>query len=143
MNTSTLCEIPERRGSQMRFVKLFYISTILLTLITSGCSSTKDSFIGSWSALQLSQAEGTNEELIHYNYWEVKDNEISFSNFVLTTENGVESKRFDENNKMKYEYKWETKNQIVINQKIYSIEIKNKKLKVSNSNMEIDFERAD
>lgn len=128
----------------MKFVKVGCISTLLLiTLIISGCTSTKESFIGSWSALQLSQAEGTNEELIHYNYWEVKDNEISFSSFVLITEGGVESIRFDEENKVKYEYKWEAKNQVLINQKIYNIEIKKNKMKVSNDNMEIDFERAD
>ncbi|WP_256762165.1 hypothetical protein [Cohnella sp. WQ 127256] len=121
-----------------------YTSIILITvLIISGCSSTRDLFIGNWSAIQVSQAEGTSEEIISYNYWEVKSNEILFSSFVQSIENGIENKKFDETNRKKYGYTWNSKNGILINQKIYKVEIEKREMTVSNDNMEIIFERVD
>lgn len=125
--------------------KVGYISVFFITIliIISGCSSTKELFIGNWSALQASQKEGTNEELSHYNYWEVGEKEISFSNYYLTKENGIETKKFNNENRKKYEYTWDSKAEIVINKKVYKVEIIKNKLTISNNNMEILFERVD
>lgn len=128
----------------MNLRKVGYISVFFITiLMISGCSSTKELFIGNWSALQASQKEGTNEELSHYNYWEVRDKEISFSNYYLTKENGIETKKFNNENRKKYEYTWDSKAEIVINKKVYKVEIIKNKLTISNNNMEILFERVD
>lgn len=63
----------------MNLRKVGYISVFFITiLMISGCSSTKELFIGNWSALQASQKEGTNEELSHYNYWEVGKKKFHF-----------------------------------------------------------------
>ncbi|MGI2297570.1 hypothetical protein [Paenibacillus sp. GXUN7292] len=124
--------------------KVGYISVFFITiLMISGCSSTKELFIGNWSALQASQKEGANEELSHYNYWEVRDKEISFSNYYLTKENGIETKKFNNENRKKYEYTWDSKAEIVINKKVYKVEISKNKLTISNNNMEILFEKVD
>ena len=128
----------------MNLRKVGYISVLLITiLMISGCSSTKELFVGNWEALQASQKEGTNEELSHYNYWEVRDKEISFSNYYLTKENGIETKKFNNENRKKYEYTWDSKAEIVINKKVYKVEIIKNKLTISNNNMEILFERVD
>ena len=124
--------------------KVGYISVFFITiLMISGCSSTKELFIGNWSALQASQKEGTNEELSHYNYWEVGEKEISFSKYYLTKENGIETKKFNNENRKKYEYTWDSNAEIVVNKKVYKVEINKNKLTISNNNMEILFERVD
>lgn len=129
----------------MNLRKVGYISVFFITIliIISGCSSTKELFIGNWSALQASQKEGTNEELSHYNYWEVGEKEISFSNYYLTKENGIETKKFNNENRKKYEYTWDSNAEIVVNKKVYKVEINKNKLTISNNNMEILFERVD
>ena len=125
--------------------QVWYISICLvLILLISGCTSTKELFIGNWTALQASQKVGTDEEIVRYNYWEVmENNKISVSSFFTSMENGIETKQFDKDNKGEYEYTWNSKDEIAINNKVYKIKISKNKMTISNNNIEVTFERTD
>lgn len=116
---------------------------ILMVGIFTGCSSSKDLFIGNWKAKQVSQVVGKHFDLIQYNYWEIKKSEIILSKYVLKTESGKEVKVFDNANKVKYKYDWKSKNEITLDGKTYRIDVDNKQLIIKDNELEIQFERSD
>jgi len=116
---------------------------ILMVGIFTGCSSSKDLFIGNWKSKQVSQVEGKHFDLIQYNYWEIKKSEIILSKYVLKTESGKEVKEFDDANKVKYKYDWKSKNEITLDGKTYRIDVDNKQLIIKDNELEIQFERSD
>jgi len=122
-----------------RFISLLTIVTLIVLL--SGCSQDyKSQFLGDWEAKQASQQEGSNEILGHYNYLNVSSSNIILSTFhnEVEVDSGKTIKVFDNSDK-NLTYEWKSKDQIIVDNKLYEIEVKKKELVIKNNAIEIHY----
>jgi len=110
-----------------------------IAFFASGCTQKNgDAIIGNWVGDQASQKVGANEELSQYNYLEISNTLIRMKNFVyLMQDNNLVMKFGDDENEMKYEFI--NKNQILINNKRYTIDLKKDEMTIKNENIEIHY----
>jgi len=120
-------------------VKAATMLIIVMALVVAGCSSPEQKIAGNWAGLQASQAEGTNEPLSHYNYWEVAGDEITLSSYYI--ENRTGKKVVYDTSKTTFKYTWKSDNEIIINEQRYTIKIRNNKMTVANDHFEMEFEK--
>jgi hypothetical protein len=126
----------------MRKISILLMFTITGSLFT-GCSSNKESFIGNWSAKQASNSVDSRNELLKYNYWEIRQEKITLSISTLTDDNGKSIRVFDKSNDKSYDYQWKSDKEILVDNILYTVEVGKESLLVKNNDMEIEFERLD
>lgn len=122
-----------------RFITLSIIA-ILVALLSSCSKDYKSQFLGAWEADQASQKAGSNELIGHFNYLNVSSSNINLRNFYYTNgdESGETVKAFEELDK-NLAYEWKSKDQIIIDDKLYEIEVKKKELVIKNDKIEIHY----
>lgn len=121
----------------------FIVQFVIVLLLTSimGCSQNHEAAIqGTWVANQISQVEGENIVLSHYNYWEVDDEQITLKYFYFATENGKTERRFNDSTRS-YTYEWNNENKLLIADHEFEVTIKGNKMIATSKKLEIMFER--
>jgi hypothetical protein len=121
----------------MRRISFLFI--IFLIVFVSGCSQdNKSIFIGTWKAIQASQSVESNEEIGNYNYLIVTSSNLSLQKSHEEVGSDKSAKVIIENEK-NVAYKWISKDQILIDNKQFKVELKKNEMKISSNNIEIDY----
>ncbi|CAM3148610.1 hypothetical protein PASE110613_17835 [Paenibacillus sediminis] len=126
----------------MKSLITLLIIAILVTLLLGCSKDNKSQFLGNWEADQASQQEGSNDLLGHFNYLKISSSNINLRNFhnEIGIESGETVKVFDEIDK-NLAYEWKSKDQIIINNKLYEIEVSKRELIIKNDKIEIHYNK--
>ncbi|MDQ0165766.1 hypothetical protein [Bacillus horti] len=120
------------------------IKVILTLILLVGCSEEKK-IVGYWVGESVSQVEGIVEEneLLEFNYLGVFKDEMILKYFYYTTQDDQLVMVFGENEK-RVGYELMEGNHIVINEKLYDIELNRSRMIIRNeNNTEMNFVKGD
>ncbi|MEC0370620.1 hypothetical protein [Paenibacillus chibensis] len=93
--------------------------------------------MGTWIPKQVSQVVGKQFELVEYQAWDVTENE-----FILFTDDpAADGTGKLPNSAVKVSYHWNSKHEIMLDGKPYTVEVDKEHLIVKNSELEIQLDR--
>jgi hypothetical protein len=126
-------------GRQFNMRRISFLFIIFLIVFVSACSQDhKSIFIGTWKAVQASQSAESNEEIGNYNYLIITSSNLSLQKSHEEVGSDKSAKVIIENEK-NVAYKWISKDQILIDNKQFKVELKKNEMKISNNNIEIQY----
>ncbi|MFD0675229.1 hypothetical protein [Cohnella sp. GCM10027633] len=119
---------------------------VIIMLILQSCSGDiNKSFEGTWIANQESQKISGNSDgkhtkyrVLEYNYWESKNEKIKLSNYTQISRSGKEE---IDHSGIEVKYEMKSKNEIIIDNIVFRLEINKDKMIIKNDDLEIQFER--
>lgn len=121
--------------------KLITLMLLLIVLVfLSSCEkNNKTMLLGVWESDQVSQTEGRDEELGHYNYLEITETSINVKTYNwVSTEGGVHKKKYNEEEK-NMNYQWKTEKEILVEDSLFEIDLMKDKMILKNKNIEIHY----